>query len=169
MRQIRESHILEFHRLAVREIYPCGGQYRTATTRIYIDGSRHQPPHESLVVSHVRDMVEFANSSRDATAGKLSAAAYALWRLNWIHPFAGGNGRTARALAYLVVCCDVGRVLPGVPSMPVLIAQRHAEYTQGLRAADRAWASQRLDVSKLTVLLNHAFLRQLIAAIRKLK
>jgi fido (protein-threonine AMPylation protein) len=39
-------------------------------------------------------------------------SAFVLWRLNWIHPFDDGNGRTARALAYLVACCRLGFDLP---------------------------------------------------------
>ena len=40
-------------------------------------------------------------------------AAYALWRLNWIHPFVEGNGRTARAACYYLICMKAGRLLPG--------------------------------------------------------
>ncbi|MFX9016038.1 Fic family protein, partial [Acinetobacter baumannii] len=31
------------------------------------------------------------------TGDALDATAFALWRINWIHPFKNGNGRTARA------------------------------------------------------------------------
>ncbi len=54
----------------------------------------------------------------------------------WIHPFAGGNGRTARALSYLVLCLDLRGVPPGLPQMPVTIAERHAEYYEALKAGD---------------------------------
>ena len=29
--------------------------------------------------------------------------AYLMWRVNWVHPFFGGNGRTSRAVAYMVM------------------------------------------------------------------
>jgi hypothetical protein len=35
-------------------------------------------------------------------------AAYGLWRLNWIHPFVEGNGRTARAVCYFTSMRPVG-------------------------------------------------------------
>src|SRR4051794_35819408 len=35
-------------------------------------------------------------------------AAYALWRLNWIHLFVEGNGRTARAACYYLLCVKSG-------------------------------------------------------------
>jgi hypothetical protein len=34
--EIRESHILELHRLAVEGIYPCGGNYRNANMQVRI-------------------------------------------------------------------------------------------------------------------------------------
>ncbi len=37
-------------------------------------------------------------------------AAYALWRLNWIHPFIEGNGRTARAACYYLICMKYGKL-----------------------------------------------------------
>src|ERR1700691_2453032 len=39
-------------------------------------------------------------------------AAYILWKLNWIHPFADGNGRTARAVSYAVLCIKLDGLLP---------------------------------------------------------
>jgi Fic family protein len=96
---VRESHIQQLHELAIKDIYPCGGRYRNAIMHVKILGSRHKPPHESLVPSHIRDLCDYVNRERTQRSA-LERGAYALWRFNWIHPFAGGNGRTARALAY---------------------------------------------------------------------
>ena len=30
------------------------------------------------------------------TGDALDTASFALWRINWVHPFKNGNGRTAR-------------------------------------------------------------------------
>lgn len=133
--QVRESHVFELHRLAVDGIYPCGGQYRNAWRRVHISGSRHEVPHESQVPSLVPELLDYLNGQRTVMPA-LKRAAYALWRLNWIHPFAGGNGRTSRAIAYLIVCADMGSTVPGRPQMPTLIAQRRDEYLACLRAAD---------------------------------
>jgi Fic family protein len=163
--QVRESHILELHQLAVQGIYSCGGRYRNAFRKVVIEGSPHQVPHESSVPHHVCDLVELLND----TAGHRPAiwrAAYTLWRLNWIHPFAGGNGRTARAFSYLILCMDMKTMLPGVPSMPSLIYQHRDEYVHALQAAD---ASVRdggePDISEMEGFLQDIITRQLAAAI----
>ena len=110
-RELRESHILELQSLAIEGIYPCAGTYRDARTRIYIQGSQHQPPEPALVPALVREMVERVNQE---SVPALQRAAYALWRLNWIHPFRGGNGRTSRAVAYQIICMQMGAMVPGL-------------------------------------------------------
>ncbi|MGO9834845.1 MAG: Fic family protein [Polyangiaceae bacterium] len=128
-RSLRESHVREFHRLAVEGIFPCGGEFRTITRTADLEGGdvTHVPPEPALVVALVRDALDEINrrlaesrtkekSDPVGTMIVIRTAAYALWRFNWIHPFAGGNGRTARALAYLVMTIDFGAMIPGVPS-----------------------------------------------------
>jgi Fic family protein len=165
---IRESFVLDFHRIAVEDIYPCGGQYRDALRRVTISGSNHQVPHESLVPGFVRDLVDRLNVDRQSVS-PLDRAAYALWRFNWIHPFAGGNGRSARALSYLVLCLDMGLVPPGLPQLPTLIYDHRADYVAALRAAD---ASERdrgnPDLSGMKALIEDAITRQLASAINRL-
>jgi hypothetical protein len=43
----------------------------------------------------------FARPACCADATAIHLAAYLMWRLNWIHPFADGNGRTARMTSYV--------------------------------------------------------------------
>jgi len=50
-------------------------------------------------------------------------AAYGLWRLNWIHPFVEGNGRTARATCYYILCVRSGALLPGRKVLPERIKE----------------------------------------------
>jgi Fic family protein len=47
----------------------------------------------------------------------LDAAAFALWRLNWVHSFKNGNGRTARAFAYWCLLRSTRRCFAGVPTV----------------------------------------------------
>ena len=75
--------------------------------------------------------------------------AYALWRLNWIHPFVEGNGRTARAACYYLICLRHGGLLPGSKIVPERIRDDRTPYYAALRSADRAWADGNLDVSEL--------------------
>jgi Fic family protein len=76
-------------------------------------------------------------------------AAYGLWRLNWMHPFIEGNGRTARASCYYLLCTREGRLLPGRKIVPERIRKSRAPYFQALRAADRAWDQGQLDISEM--------------------
>jgi Fic family protein len=166
LRQIRESHIRELHAIAIKDIYPCGGKYRNATMRVKIDGSRHELPHESRVPSLIWDLIENINHPPPKWV-YLNCAAYALWRLNWIHPFAGGNGRTARALCYLIVCAGFGSALPGVPSMPALIARGRTKYMKCLRAADEAEETGSSDFPDMLVFVMEIVTKQFISALRQ--
>jgi Fic family protein len=136
VRELRESHVLALQSMAVREIYPCGGRYRDVTKGVFIQNSKHQVPDAAFVPSLVRDAVDWIN--RQTRRSALERAAYALWRFNWVHPFAGGNGRTSRAVAYLIVCMNEGRMLPGVPSMPSLIYEHRDDYIRVLQAVDES-------------------------------
>ena len=76
-------------------------------------------------------------------------AAYTLWRLNWIHPFVEGNGRTARAACYYVLCLRHGQLLPGSKIVPERIRENRDPYYAALQAADIAWEHGHFDVSQL--------------------
>ena len=166
---LRESHVLELQGIAVRDIYPCAGKYRDATKTVIIRNSGHQLPEPAFVPTHVRDAVAWINGNRGRRSA-LERAAYALWRFNWIHPFAGGNGRTSRALAYLIVCLDAKMMLPGVPSMPTLIYDRRDDYIKALRAADKSVVDSDAepDFSEMTAFLQDMLTRQLASAIDSL-
>ena len=80
-------------------------------------------------------------------------AAYGLWRLNWIHPFIEGNGRTARAVCYYLLCTKYGGLLPGDKIVPERIRENRQPYYAALKAADRAWADGNLNLSELEAYL----------------
>ncbi len=80
-------------------------------------------------------------------------AAFTLWRLNWIHPFVEGNGRTARAACYYLISLKHGRLLPGTKIVPERIRENRDPYIEGLKAADRAWEEGKLDVSVMAAYL----------------
>lgn len=105
--------VLEFHAIATAgEPDPdkLPGVFRDRDNFVGVAGLiLYQPPSWSLVPGLVAEMCDEIN--RRSEAGPLNAAAYALWRLNWIHPFGDGNGKTARAVMYLVRCVGFGRML----------------------------------------------------------
>jgi Fic family protein len=162
IRELRESQIQEMKAIATEGIYPCGPRYRDAFMRVHMVGSGHQLPHESRITSLVIELTDFVNDKRHSV---IERAAYALWRLNWIHPFAGGNGRAARAVCYLIVCMENRSTLPGVPSMPILIAAQRERYMSCLRSADEAERQGTLDIGAMSTFLEEVLTRQLESAI----
>jgi Fic family protein len=86
-------------------------------------------------------------------------AAFGLWRLNWIHPFIEGNGRTARAMCYFLLCVRSGSLLPGRRIVPERIKDDRNGYEAALEAADRAWDDGHLDFIQM-----EDYLASLVAA-----
>lgn len=131
---------------AARVIDPPGEYRRTAIT---ICRSDHEPPPPQVVDAQMQALLEYL----DAAWTREDAAwlgGLALWRINWIHPYRDGNGRTARA-----ACRDLvqARRLQTNPRAfanafdRILIADR-AAYYEALRRADMAYAEkQNLDVA----------------------
>jgi Fic family protein len=87
--------------------------------------------------------------------------AYALWRLNWIHPFVEGNGRTARAACYYLICMKQGRLLGGKKIVPERIRENRRPYYDALKAADQAWEQGDFNVSQLADYLSGLLKAQL--------
>ena len=167
---LRESHVLELQRCAVRDIYPCAGKYRDFRMKVYIANSRHSLPEAAFVPTLVQEAVDFVNNGNLDSLSALDRAAYALWRFNWIHPFAGGNGRTSRALAYLIVCMERRYMLPGVPTMPTLVYQYRDEYIGALRKLDQSAAdSQDVDLRPMSDFLRKMLVRQLASVVHDLE
>jgi Fic family protein len=86
-----------------------------------------------------------------------------MWRINWIHPFAGGNGRTSRATSYLALCVRLGYRLPGTVTIPEQIVAKRQPYYEALDAADAAWAGGMLDVSEMEKLIAGQLAVQLVS------
>jgi len=156
--RITEADVLEIHRLTIDGIYPCAGHFRDARTGVEITGTEHQPSHPSRVRSEVQDMLEWLyNGGRYASA--VRRAAFVLWKVNAIHPFNGGNGRVARALAYLVILSEVAPIFAGEP-LPTKLKARKEQYLNGLQAADRG------DLAALEQLVLECFRGQLADIVR---
>jgi Fic family protein len=96
-------------------------------------------------------------------------AAYVLWRMNWIHPFVDGNGRTARALSYLVLSVRLGYRLPGTNTIPDQIASDKNPYYRALEDADKAFSVGQVDVSKAEALVEVLLANQLASVLRAAK
>ena len=87
--------------------------------------------------------------------------------MNWIHPFFGGNGRTARAVSYLILSAKLEFVLPGSPTIPDLIVENRSPYFEALKAADSAWQQGKIDLTKMEDLMASLLARQLLQIHKK--
>jgi Fic family protein len=153
--------ILELQRLAVNQIYRCAGRFGDGP--VFLEGRTHQPPDHAEVVSNVEAMCDYVNRNWQTPASAVHLSAYLMWRLNSIHPFFGGNGRSSRAASYLVLCARLGFLLPGVKSIPDLIVANREPYYAALRSADRACESGGQDISAMEDLLSSVLAQQLVS------
>ena len=151
---------MDLNRIAVDGLVDSPGAYRQ--TAIKIKGSTHKPPPWSDVPTLVDEMCEYVNENWGKTAVHL--AAYVMWRLNWIHPFADGNGRTSRAASYLVLLARLKCTLPGDKTVPQQIASDKQPYYDALEAADRACADGRLDLTVMEEFLDDLLAKQVAHA-----
>ena len=130
---------------AVANISRFGGRYREEP--IYV--GNHCPPHFREVPNLMDRFFSVIHENWSIIDHPTMLAAYALWRLNWIHPFVEGNGRTARAACYYLLCLKHGQLLPGKKIVPERIRENRRPYYDALQAADVAWEEGHFDVSKL--------------------
>jgi Fic family protein len=156
--KLRVSLILGLHREALAGISLFAGNFRPAGVKI--EGSKHEPVGAQLVPELIEEMCDYVNDHWEQSS-PLHLAAYIMWRLNWIHPFADGNGRTSRILSYVVFSIRAGAVPPGTPTIPDQIVENRIPYFDALDAADTAWKQSRIDVSKMEELLGSLLARQL--------
>jgi Fic family protein len=159
--RLRTSMILDLHRIALEGLSAYAGNFRPSD--IEIGQSKHVPPAAHLVPALIEEMCEYVTDNADKSEA-LHLCAYVMWRLNWIHPFTDGNGRTSRALAYYVLCGKLGYLLPGSETVPEQIAADRTPYYQALEEADRHFAEDRLDLSALESLLDKCLATQLLSA-----
>ena len=157
--KLRVSHLLNLHRTALDGISSYAGNFRPSG--IEIGGSQRQPVGAHLVPEKLEELVDYVNEYW-TSASALHLAAYTLWRLNWIHPFTDGNGRIARATAYLVLCLKIGYPIYGSYTVPEQISEDKRPYYEALEAADAAEREGRIDVSRLEILLDSLLARQLL-------
>lgn len=162
--RLRPSAIQELNRISIRNIEAEAGRWRDVP--IVIDGSSHQPPPHEEVPRHVDDLCDYVNEKWD-NKSPFHLAAYVMWRLNWIHPFVDGNGRTTRAVSYYVLCAKLQFHMPGVTTVPEMIAQNKDPYYKALEAADAAQQKGTLDVSEMEYLLSDLLAKQMVLALQR--
>ncbi len=142
--------------VAVANISQFGGRFREEP--IYV--GNHKPPHFKEVPELMDRFVSTLHENW-FNWQPTELAAYGLWRLLWIHPFIEGNGRTARAACYYLLCARSGTLLPGRKTVPERIRENRLPYYAALRSADKAWDDGNLDFSELEIYLADLLAAQL--------
>jgi Fic family protein len=164
--KLRPSTILMLQRAALEGISGFAGTYRPAG--VEISGSRHKPVGAHMVAEEIEHMCDYVNEHWEEKSA-LHLAAYVMWKLNWIHPFDDGNGRTSRAVSYLVLCARSGIRLPGTNTIPDQIAANKQPYYTALEAADVAHQEGHLDLSEIEKLLEDYLAVQLVSVLEQAK
>ncbi|WP_299589744.1 Fic family protein [uncultured Tateyamaria sp.] len=148
---------LNFHAIAC--LHTSAGQYRPCEVTV----GNYNPPPMFQVPDLMDDFVNQVNRHW-ADQDPLVLAAFVLWRLNYIHPFINGNGRTARAACLFVLCVKLGGWLPGTPILPELIRQNRDEYVSIMKAVDESARNGNLDLAGLHAFLGNLLEQQLATA-----
>lgn len=159
--KLRPSTILSLHKFALDGLSRYAGTWRPSP--VSIEKSGHAPPHESQVPALIEEMCDWVNGHW-ASRSALSLCSYVMWRLNWIHPFLDGNGRTSRAVSYLVLCAKLGDRLPGKLTIPEQIAAHRDPYYAALEAADASLPKGEADFTEMEALLQSYLAKQLSGA-----
>lgn len=156
--RLRPSLILRLHGILLDRLSNYPGVYRPAD--IVIKGSRHEPPPASYVPRLIEDLCDYVNENWDKRSA-VHLSAFILWRLNWIHAFVDGNGRTARIVSYLVLCAHSKVRLPGDLTIPEQISRNKQPYYEALESADRAAKKGKIELAELEDLIGAHLANQL--------
>jgi len=149
---------LNFHAIAC--LHTNAGEYRPCEVVI----GDYRPPEHFRVQALMDDFVNSVNVVWSKT-DPVVLATYVLWRMNNIHPFINGNGRTARAASYFVLCVANGGWLPGEPILPELIKRERPRYVAALKSADQTFAmGVPADLEPLHTLISELLAEQMKSA-----
>ena len=147
----------ELNHVAVANIAQQGGRFRKEP--IFV--GNHIPPHHRDVPELMDQFFSLIHENWTIVDHPTGLAAYALWRLNWIHPFVEGNGRTARAGCYYLICMKAGQLLPGQKIVPERIRENREPYYAALQSADQAWEQGQYNIADLAQYLGRLLADQL--------
>ena len=128
---LSHSFIRALNFQAIAGLLDEAGQYRQHD----VTAGSYTPPSFREVQPRMDNFLDVV-SKQWSDIPPVSLAAFVLWHLNHIHPFPNGNGRTARALCYYVLCVKLGVRLPGTRTVPEVLRMRRPEYIEALKKAD---------------------------------
>ena len=142
---------INYHAIAC--LHAGAGEFRSHQVHV----GDYSPPSPERIESLMDDFINMVNLHWKETS-IMRLAAHVLWGINLIHPFVNGNGRTARATAYFVICVKSKSLLPGEPILPELLRRERTRYIEALKVADRMEDSH---LDPLVRLLEELLIKQL--------
>ena len=145
---------LNFHAIAC--LHTSAGQYRPCKVTV----GEFEPPPEFQVPGFMENFINTVNRQWEQ-ADPVVLSSFVLWRLNHIHPFINGNGRTARAAAYFVLCVKLGGWLKGTPILPARLKLNDPEYVAAIKAADASVVAGPLDLTAIHALISRLLAEQI--------
>jgi fido (protein-threonine AMPylation protein) len=148
---------LNFHSIAC--LHTSAGEFRPC--QVYV--GNYEPPAHYRVQAQMDDFINLVNRNWKEE-DPVVLAAFVLWKLNHIHPFINGNGRTARAACYFVLCVTAGGWLKGKKILPELLQQNRDEYIAALKVADNSVPTGKIDLSVLHNLISRLLENQMSEA-----
>ena len=167
--KVRCAHLKELHKIITEDTLRRKeeeGEFRRRD--VVIKNSKHKPPPHQEVPPLMEEFFHILNEGAPQWGHPLLGA-YALWRINWIHPFIEGNGRTARQFCYFVMCMKLGHPFEGKQTVAYQLREpnNYRAYLKGIKAADEGHRqSGRPDLSLLEKLLTDTLIKQLSEGIR---
>jgi len=157
--KFRPSLLLLLNREAINGLDAHAGNFRPGA--VTIEKSNHQPPGAPQVPELVEELCDYVNDHFQERSA-VHLCAMTMWRLNWIHPFTDGNGRTSRAAAYVIMCAARSVLLPGTKTIPEQIVANRDPYYEALEAADEIYLRER-DLTANTVMQLETVLGAMLA------
>jgi len=155
---LSKSFLLELHDKVTYNTMDrpdASGGWRKASEDIIVADARdgtvlHRPPHADLIPNRMKTLIEFANSDQsDSFIHPVIRAVILHFMLSFEHPFADGNGRTARALFYWYMIRNEYWLIEFV-SISKVIKIAPAKYA-------KAFLHTETDENDLTYFMHHQF------------
>lgn len=156
---IDRQFLCDLNFYAVQYLSEQPGKYRVKQN---VEVGNHVPPKWENVEPM---MGQFWTNLSDnwSRMSAVESAAYSLWGVNHIHPFVEGNGRSARALAYFILCTKFDYWLPGSLTITEQIRMTHrSEYCEILGRMDKNRNTEGItDLAEMVQFLERLLLTQL--------
>jgi Fic family protein len=158
--EIDHEFVCTLNAYAARYLSMQPGRYRRHYNVVV---GKHTPSDWSLAYEEMDGFLEILHKNW-AKWEPTEAAAYTLWAINHVHPFCEGNGRTARALCYYVLCKKFRKWLPGRTTILELMrTANRQDYCDILNRMDaaRLRPAMETDLSEMTAFIDKMVVEQL--------